>query len=219
MICSAIWNLLEKMKNKQDISTLNSGLIKWDECVHAQSCPAVCNPMDYPARLLCPWNFQARILDWIAIPFSRRSSQPRDWTCVSYVSYIGRQILYRLSPQGSPSNGIVVVLFSHPVTSDSLWPHRLQHARPHHLPEFAQVNCIGDTIQASHPLTPSSSSALDLSQHQGLFQWVICSHQVTEILELQHQYFQWIFRVDLHLDWLVWSSCCPRDSQESSPAP
>ena len=35
----------------------------------------------------------------------------------------------------------------------------------------------------------------------------------------QHQSFQWIFRVDLPSDWLVWSSFCPRDFQESSPAP
>ena len=45
---------------------------------------------------------------------------------------------------------------------------------PHHLPNFAQVHvhCIGDAIQPSHPLTPSSPSVLNLSQHQGLFQWV-----------------------------------------------
>ena len=69
---------------------------------------------------------------------------------------------------------------------------------PHHFPEFAQVHvhCIGDAVQPSHPLMPSSS-ALDLSQHQGLFQWVICSNQMTKILELQHQSFQWIFRADL----------------------
>jgi len=38
-------------------------------------------------------------------------------------------------------------------------------------------------------------------------------------LQLQHQSFQWIFRVDFLSDWLVWSPCCPRDSQQSSPAP
>ena len=38
-------------------------------------------------------------------------------------------------------------------------------------------------------------------------------------LELRHQYFQCIFRVDFLYDWLVWSPCSPRDSQESSPAP
>ena len=44
---------------------------------------------------------------------------------------------------------------------------------PHHLPKFAQVHvhCIGDAIQPSHPLM-SSSYALNLSQHQSLFQWV-----------------------------------------------
>ena len=38
-------------------------------------------------------------------------------------------------------------------------------------------------------------------------------------LQLQHQSFQWIFRVDFLKNWLFWSPCCPRDSQESSPAP
>ena len=69
---------------------------------------------------------------------------------------------------------------------------------PHHLPKFAQVHvhCIGDPIQPSHPLTPSSP-ALNLSQHQRLFQWVVCSHQMTTMpeLQLQHQSFQQIFRV------------------------
>ena len=57
---------------------------------------------------------------------------------------------------------------------------------PHHLTEFAQVHvhCISDAIQPSHPLTPSSPSALNLSQHQGLFQWLSCSHQSTG--ELTH---------------------------------
>ena len=43
---------------------------------------------------------------------------------------------------------------------------------PHQLPEFAQVHvhCIGDDIQPSHLLTPSSTSAFYLSQQQGLFQ-------------------------------------------------
>ena len=94
---------------------------------------------------------------------------------------------------------------------------------PHHLPELAQVHihCIGDAMQPPHPLMPSFPSALNLSQHQGFFQWVMCSHQMTKILELQlqHQSFQWIFRVDLTYDWQVWSPCCPRDLQESSPSP
>ena len=49
--------------------------------------------------------------------------------------------------------------------------------------------------------------------------WVSSSHQVAKILELQHQSFQWLSRVDILEDWLVWSACSPTDSQESSPTP
>ena len=51
--------------------------------------------------------------------------------------------------------------------------------------EFFQVHlhCISDAIQLSHPLMPSSPSALSLSQDQELFQWVDCSYQETKILE------------------------------------
>ena len=57
---------------------------------------------------------------------------------------------------------------------------------PHHHLKFVQVHlhCITDAIQPAHPLTLSSPSALSLSWHQGLFQLVSCSHQVTKILAL-----------------------------------
>ena len=45
---------------------------------------------------------QARILEWVAIAFSRGSSQPRDPTCTSCISYIARQILLSLSHLGCP---------------------------------------------------------------------------------------------------------------------
>ena len=91
----------------------------------------------------------------------------------------------------------------------------------HQLPEFTQthVHWVGEAIQLSHPL--SSPSALNLSQHQGLFQWVSSSHQVAKVLELQlqHQSFQWILRTDFLWDGLVWLPCSPRNSQESPPTP
>ena len=40
----------------------------------------------YPSILLCQWDFQARILEWVAMSFSRRSSQPRDWTRISCIA-------------------------------------------------------------------------------------------------------------------------------------
>ena len=75
---------------------------------------------------------------------------------------------------------------------------------------------MGDAIQPSHPL-PLPSPALSLSQHQDLFHLVSSMHKVAKILELQlqHQSFQWIFRLDFLWDWLVWSPCCPRDFQKS----
>ena len=90
------------------------------------------------------------------------------------------------------------------------------------LPELAQthVHRVSDAIQPFHPLS-SPSPAFNLSQHQGLFQWVISLYQVAKVLEfqLQHQSFQWIFRTDFLQDWLVGSPCNPRDSRESSLIP
>ena len=84
--------------------------------------------------------------------------------------------------------------------------------------ELAQIQVlwVSDAIQPSHPLFSPSPPLFNLSQHQGLFQWVSYLHQVANVLELQlqHQPFQ-IFRTDF-LDWLVGSLFSPRDSQESS---
>ena len=59
------------------------------------------------------------------------------------------------------------------------------------------VHRVGDAIRPSHPLSSPSPPAFNLSQPQGLFQWV-SSHQVAKVLELQlqHQSCQWIFRTD-----------------------
>ena len=77
---------------------------------------------------------------------------------------------------------------------------------PHYLLEFAQVHVhwLGDAIQPSHLLLPPSC-AFGLSQHQSLFQWVGSSHQVAKLLEfqLQHQPFQWMFKVPLGLTGLI----------------
>ena len=70
----------------------------------------------------------------------------------------------------------------------------------HQLPEFTQIHVhrVSDTIQPSHPLSSPSSPTFNLSQHQGIVKWDNSSHQVAKALEfqLQHQSFQWIFRID-----------------------
>ena len=51
-----------------------------------QSCQTLCNTMDCsPPGSSVRGIFQVRILEWVAISFSRRSSWPRDWTCVSRI--------------------------------------------------------------------------------------------------------------------------------------
>ena len=59
------------------------------------SCPALFNPDDYsPPGSPVPGILQERILEWVPTPSSKGSSQPRDQTHVSYVSFIGRWVLY-----------------------------------------------------------------------------------------------------------------------------
>ena len=70
----------------------------------------------------------------------------------------------------------------------------------HQFPELTQthVHWVGDVIQPFQPLSSPSPLTFNLSQHQGLFQWVSYSQWVAKVLQfqLQHQSFQWIFRTD-----------------------
>ena len=128
---------------------------------------------------------QTRILEWVAICSSRGSFQPRDWTRVPCME---RRIIYHWStscccsvakscptlcnPMDCSTPGFPVLHFWVSLNSCPL-----------------SQGCISSSV-------PPSPLAFSLSQHQGLFQWVYCSHQVIKVLELQQQSFQWIFRVD-----------------------
>ena len=71
--------------------------VKW-----LQSCPTLCNPMNHSLPGSSVHGIlQASILEWVAMPSSRGSSQPRDRTPVSYVCCIDRQVLYHKHPLGS----------------------------------------------------------------------------------------------------------------------
>ena len=83
-ICTSLCQLL-KLKTYSlrncGASTFHHG--KWKLKLVTQSSPTFCDPMDCsPTRLLC---LQARILEWVAISFSRGSSQPRDQTQVTHI--------------------------------------------------------------------------------------------------------------------------------------
>ena len=62
----------------------------------SQSCPTLCDPLDYTVHGI----LQARILKWVAFPFTRGSSQPGDRT---HVSCIAGGFFYQLSQEGIPS--------------------------------------------------------------------------------------------------------------------
>ena len=65
------------------------------------------------------------------------------------------------------------------------------------------VHWVDDAIQPSCPLLSHSLPAFNVSQHQGLFPWISSSYQLAKVLELQHQCFKWILRVDfLWIDWI-----------------
>ena len=58
-------------------------------CVCVQSCPTFCDPMDCsPLGSPVPGILQARILEWVAMPSSRASSQPRGQICIFWISCI-----------------------------------------------------------------------------------------------------------------------------------
>ena len=70
------------------------------------------------------------------------------------------------------------------------------HAQTH-------VHQVGDAIQPCHPLSSPSAPAFNLSQHQGLFQWISSSHQVARVLEFQLQLSVLPMNIqDWLMDWL-----------------
>ena len=96
-----MWVLLDKYKVKHfnpiiNIIIINTGIKwhhvppdvpKWKRVLVTQSCPTLCDPMACILPGSCVHGlFQARILEWVAIFFSRVSSQPRDRTQVSCIA-------------------------------------------------------------------------------------------------------------------------------------
>ena len=145
----------------------------------AQLCLTLCNPMDRsPPDSSVHGIFQARILEWVAIPFSRGTSWPRDQTWVS----VGRQILYHwASREACDENS---VQFSSVAQSCLTLCDPMNRSTPglpvhHQLLEFTQthIHQVSDAIQPSHPLSspsppaPQSLPASDSFPMSQLFTW------------------------------------------------
>ena len=91
--------------------------------MRAQSHPPLCGPMDgNPPGSSVHGIFQARILVWVAISYPRGSSRPRNQTYISYISCVGRQILYHCALLGKPKWGVK------------------KKVQPGHLPEMGKVS-------------------------------------------------------------------------------
>ena len=139
----------------------------------AQLCPTLCDP-DEPTRLLYSWDFPGKItgvaslfLLWGVFPIQVSNPHLLLWQVDPL----------KLSHQGNPN---VILYCSSGAKSCLTLCNPMDYSMPgfpvlHYLPEFAQthVHWVSDAIQPPHPLSPPSPLALSLSQHRGLFQWVI----------------------------------------------
>ena len=169
----------------------------------AQSCLTLCSSMDYIVHGV----LQARILEWVAFPFSRESSQLRDHTQVSHIagrfitSWAIREVQQHIQFSSVQFSSVQFSPQSCLTLCDPMNCSKPGLPVYHQLLESTQtyVHRVSDAIQPSHPLSSPSPPALNLSQHQGLFKWVSSSHEVAIVLEfqLQHQSFQWTPRTDL----------------------
>ena len=171
----------------------------WVVCVYlvTQSCPSLCSPMDCsPPGSSVHRIFQARILEWVSIAYSRESSSPKYQTHKSCeadslpLEPLGKSCktefnllqLFSCGQLFAPSWTVAHQAFLSITNSQSL------------------LKLTSIELVMSSPSPP----AFSLSQHQSCFQWVSSSHQVAKVLELQlqHQAFQWILRTYfLQVDW------------------
>ena len=176
-----------------------------------------------PPGFFCPCGFPDKDTGVGCHP--RGSSCPRNQICISC---IGKQVLYHWATRKAPSVIFVVVVIVQSLSCVQLFVTPLSAAHQvslsftisQSLLRFMSITSVMPSNHSSSvaplPLLPSIFPCMG-----AFFWWVGSSHQVAKVLELQlqHQSFQWIFRIDFFSDWLVWSPCSPRVSQESSPTP
>ena len=97
---TAIETMQNEMHRKQEFLNLKGLLVSCSTTsavLSSQSCMTLCEPMDCsPPGSSVHSISQARKLEWVAISFSRGSSRPREWTCISCISCIARLIHHKI---------------------------------------------------------------------------------------------------------------------------
>ena len=104
--------------------TTPNSQVKWmflSSCVPSLT---LCDPMGLPGSSV-HWILQARILEWVAMLFSRGSSQPRDRAQVSCIFWVGKRVLYHQHHLESLLNNSILwcIWYSWPKIPFFLWPH------------------------------------------------------------------------------------------------
>ena len=162
-------------------------------CLVAQACPILwdtmqCSPPGSSVHGNSPGgNSPGKSSEWVTMPSFRGSSQPRDWTQGSYIANRSREAP---SKYGTSHEFLChyyqfsSVQFICSVASDSLRPHGLKHIRLPITNSWSLFKCMSiESLMPPHPLSPTFPPAFNLSQQQGLFQWVSSSHQVAKVLD------------------------------------
>ena len=171
----------------EEKGTTEDEMVGWQHGLNGHEFQQTLGVGDGQRSLACysPWGHkELDMIDWL------------NWT-------VNKILVFRhtIIPQ---QNLWLLLLFDHSVMSNSLQLHGLQQARPP-CPSLSPRVCPSSCSlhRWCHPAISSSDALFSFCPlsfpASGLFQWVVCSHLVTKILELQlqHQSFQWIFRIDL----------------------
>ena len=181
-------------------SWISRMLYMWygDVCVYV--CSVMSNSLQprelQPTRILCPRDSPGEILEWVATSSSSGASWPKYQT-MSPASPVLPGWFFTTEPSGKAGHCSLLSCIQLFVTP---WTAACQASLPFIISWCLLKLTSIESVMPSKPPHPQSppSPVLNLSQHQGLFQWVGFSHQVAKVLELQlqHQSFQWTFRTD-----------------------
>ena len=150
-----------------------------------QSHPTLCDHVDYslPGSSVHR-TLQARILEWVAISFSRGSSWLRDLVQVSFIAdrFFTVWVTFRFSSVTQSSLTAAPWIAALQASSPS--PTSGVHSNSRPLSRWCMAP-NSDAIQPSHPLSSPFPPVPNPAHHQSLFQWVNSSHEVAKVLVLQ----------------------------------